>query len=510
MTTKHPTLRPPGWLAALAVALAPASAQVTNSVRPVTLHECFDLALRENLDLQIERYNPQFTQIGLKIAWAGYDPLLTFNGTHSDTVSAGGRDEFNRRYSGSATETDAFRASVAGRALYGLEYSLGGNVTDTHGDQPNLLTNQPPRIGFEDTRGGIGINLAQPLLKDFLIDDTRRSIAIARSEIKGSELSLLNQMITIITEVEKAYNDLILARERIKVQEEALRLAQQLLTDNKRRVQVGILASLDEKQSESEVYARQTDLSGAKQTYATAQNKLKSLITANFRNLHDTTLQPVEALAAVPQKFDVFDSWNAGLTKRPDVLEARRVIERQGIELKFAKNQRLPELNVTGSYGYGGSGGSEFSDAFQAIANREQPTWSIGAVASIPLSNKAARESYKRAKLTADQLILSLKKQEQTVMVEIDDRINAVRTRLDQIESTRQARIYAEQALDGGQKRLQAGTTTSFEVLQLQRDLIQARTEEVVAITSYNNALAELFRSEGTTLDRNKIDVQIR
>jgi len=134
----------------------------------------------------------------------------------------------------------------------------------------------------------------------------------------------------------------------------------------------------------------------------------------------------------------------------------------------------------------------------------------VGAVASVPLLNKGARSSYRRARATADQLLLALKRQEQTVMVEIDEAINALRTSLDRIESSRQARIYAEQALDGGQKRLQAGSATSFEVLQLQRDLINARNAEIRAIADYNNSLADLYQAEGTTLERKRISVNVR
>lgn len=510
MTTKLHTLRSHGWVAALAVAMAPATAQVTNSVRPITLQECFDLALKENLNLQIERTKPKLSLIGLSSAWSRYDPTLNLSGIHSDAATAGGRDPNTLlTFDGAVTEADAFRASVGGLAPYGLEYSLGGNLTDTHGDQPNR-TNPLLRDRFEDTRGGIGINLTQSVLRDFLFDDTRRSIAIARSEIKGSELDLRSRTIEVMTSIEKAYNNLIYSRENVKVQEEALRLARQLLADNKKKVQVGIMASLDEKQSESAVYTRQAAVTQARGEFSGAQNTLKGLISSNLRNVHDTTLQPVEMLVAVPQQFDIYESWNAGLTKRPDVLQARRAVEKQGIELKYAKNQRLPELNVVGSYGYGGSGAREFSDSFANISSRDQPSWTIGATASIPLSNKAARENLRRQKVTAEQLVLQLKKQEQDVMLEIDNFLTTVRTALDKIESTRQARSYAEQALDGGQKRLQAGTTTSFEVLQLQKDLIDARTAEIGAVRDYNNALADLFQSEGTTLERKKLEVEVR
>jgi outer membrane protein TolC len=489
----------------------PASAQTTNAIRPVTVQECFEMALRENLDLQIQRINPSLARLDLEIARAGYDPRFNFSGAHSYNASAGGRDPNNIPFPGSTTESDSFRSSISGQGPYGFGYTLNGNINDTYGQQSvrigtNLFGLEP----FENAAGSIGITMSQPLLRNFLFDPIRYDIAVRKNLLKGSELDLRNQIISVINEVEKSYNELIYSRENVKVQEEGLRLARQLLADNKRRVQIGILSPLEEKQSESEAYARQADLSSALRSLATAQNNLKRLITSNYQNIHDVTLQPSEALIAVPQRVDVFESWNAGLAKRPDILQARRAVELQGITIKYTRNQRLPQLDVTGTYGYGGSGADEMSGVFANVTTRDQPFWSIGTVASIPLSNKAARENYKRARLTSDQLVLTLKKQEQDAMVEIDEAVNAARTALDRIESTRQARVYAEQALDGGQKRLQAGTATSFEVLQLQRDLIDARNTEIRATADYNNALSDLQRAEGTTLEQKKIDLHVR
>jgi outer membrane protein TolC len=485
------------------------TAQVTNAVRPITLQECFEMALRDNLDLQIVRINPSISLLDLEIAQAGYDPRVTFSGSHGHTVSAGGRDENNIQFRGSSADTEAFRSAISGLGPYGFQYALSGNLSDTHGDQPGF-TNVLQRDPFESASGSIGITMSQPLLKNLLTDPVRYSVAVAKSQIKGTELGLRNQVIAVITTVEKAYNELIYSRENIKVQDEGLRLAQQLLSDNKKRVQVGILSPLDEKQSESEAYARQADRSSALRALATAQNNLKRLITANYQELHEVTLQPSEMLIAVPRTFDTIESWTAGLSKRPDVLEARREVELQGVTIKYLKNQRLPQLDVTGSYGYGGSGAREFSSSIANITSQDQPFWTVGAVASVPLLNKGPRSSYKQAQAAGEQLLLQLKRQEQTVMVQIDEAINALRTTLDRIESSRQARIYAEQALDGGQKRLQAGSATSFEVLQLQRDLINARTAEIRSVADYNNFLTDLYLAEGTTLERKRINVEVR
>jgi outer membrane protein TolC len=172
----------------------------------------------------------------------------------------------------------------------------------------------------------------------------------------------------------------------------------------------------------------------------------------------------------------------------------------------------FPELDITGSYGHGASGGNvrEFSDAFNDFRTGDRPFWTVGGTFSIPLSNKAARNRYKQSKLTADQLVLQLKKLEESALVQIDETVNQVRTSLDRVDSTRKARTYAEDALDAEQKKLASGKSTSFVVLQLQRDLTSARSEEIRALADYNQALSRLALEEGTTLERKKIRVDVK
>jgi outer membrane protein TolC len=377
-----------------------------------------------------------------------------------------------------------------------LTYDLSGTVRDQH----------------DGAGGSVGLTLTQPLLRNLLIDPTRFSIAVARNRVKFSELGLRQQIITIITSVEQAYYELIFARENVQVQTEGLRLAERLSGDDKKRVQIGMIPRLDEKQSESQVAARQADLSSALRSLATAQNILKKLITSNYRDLHDPQLEPTVKLAAEPQPLDLHDSWEKGLTERPDLQQAKLDVERQGINLKYYKNQRLPALDVSGTYGHGASGAStrEFNDAFGDFRSGEKPFWGIGAAFSIPLGNKLARERYRQGRITADQLVLELKKKEESVLVEIDEAVNAVRTTLEQVQSTAKARTYAEEALAAEQKKLDSGKSTSFVVLQLQRDLTSARSNEIRALADYNKALAELHKTEGTTLERKKINLQVK
>ena len=482
----------PGWNLA---------AQNTNlEVRPISLQECFASALTNNLDLRIERLNPLIELQNIEIDYAAYDPLFSASAQHSYRKSGGGLDPNNIGIPAAKSKTDSFSAGFTGNVPWGMSYNLNGRVSETYGTQPGP---------FDTSSGNVGLSLTQPLLKNLLMDAPRYNILINKNLYKVSEQKLQQQMINVLTTVEQAYYDLIFARENVKVQQKGLELAKRLLQENKRRVEIGKLAPLDEKQSEAQVAARQTDLISAQRSYGTSQNNLKKVISGNYLTLHDVLLEPTDALLALPYSIDLQELWKRGLANRPDLVQARLDLQRWGITLKYYKNQLLPQLDLTGSYGYGASGNiSEFSDAFAGIARADKPNYAVGAVFSIPLENKAARSRYKQGKLDVDQALLTLKKTEETALIEIDESAGSLKAAYITVESTRQARIYAEAALDAEQKKLEAGKSTSFVVLQLQRDLTAARSEEIKALAEYNKAQADLAQKEGATLERARLNVR--
>ena len=320
--------------------------------------------------------------------------------------------------------------------------------------------------------------------------------------------TLEQQIQRTITNVEIAYNNLIFAYESVKVQEMALELAERSLAENRKKVEVGALAPLEEKQTESQVAARKADLLSARRQLAAQQNVLKRLISDDYASIHGIDLVPEETLEAPLKLTNLQLSWDKGLTQRPDLRRAKLDIESQGIQLKYDRNQLLPQLDLFGTYGQGGSG-MEFADSLQGIADNDEPFYRVGASISFPLSNKAARSRYRADQMVMEQLVLGLKNLEQSIMVEIDDAVKLAETSYDRVEATRQAREYAELALEAEQKKLENGKSTSFIVLQLQNDLTAARSAEIRARADYNNSLAELSFSEGATLERHDIDLEV-
>jgi len=504
------------FLLLVAVAVSTEINAAPSDTRKISLDEAIKIALEHNLDVQIERINPEISRYSLSFAYAGWDPVLTASGQHDFRLSPGGFDAQNRPFQGSETDANTFRVGLSGLLPTGLTYDLSGNLTDAYGTRPDALG---IRGRFENTDGQAGaVTLRQPLLRNFWIDSTRMNIAVNKKLLKISELGLSQQIMNTVTSVELAYYDLVFAQENVKVQEKALQLADQLLRENKKRVEVGALAPLDEKQAESQAAARRADLLSANRLLAAQQNVLKNLLSDKYTEWQEVSLEPAEALAAPPPLLNLQDSWQKGMSQRPDLLQARVDLERQQIVLRYDHNQLFPQLDLIGSYGHLASASyppaspelPEFSTALGQIREGKYPYYSYGAAITWPLSNRAARQTYKISKAQQRQLLLRLKKLEQTIMVDIEDAVKLAQTNFERVDATKQARLYAEAALDAEQKKLENGKSTSFQVLFLQRDLTQARSAEIQALTEYNRALSQLSLKEGNTIERNRLKIYIR
>jgi outer membrane protein len=478
------------------------AAQATNvSVRSLSLIDCIRIAVENNFDVQIEQKDVDRAERRVSLAYGEYDPVFRGDVVHAKSETPGGIDDQNRPFVGTETKRDAFIASIDGLVPGGLEYRLAAPFVDSHGTGPSGP--------FENTAGSVGIELRQPLLKNFWIDGPRLNIKVNKSLLKTSELGLRSQLMEIVARVELAYYDLLLAREAVKVQEQALKLAQELLTANRERIKQGVMAALDEKQAESQVSAQRSLRLLAERAVNLEENILKGLLSDNFVEWEDVAIEPAGDLAAAAQAVDRKESWKRGLAMRPDFLQLREEVERFGYIVRYTHNQLFPQLDVVGSYGYNASE-REFSGAFGQIRDQSSPFYSYGLRLTVPLERRIARESYKISKIDREQALLRLRQMEQDVLLQIDDAVKVVETNWERVGTTREAREFAEVALQAEQTKMENGKSTSFFVLQFQRDLTAARSEEIRALAEYNKALAQLALREGSILQRHRLETEIK
>jgi outer membrane protein TolC len=476
----------------------------TNS-RAMSLQDCLQEALQHNLDVQIQRYNPQISLYDLRAAYAGYDPAFNLSAKHSYVVQPSGAvDQYQRPVPATKTDENAFNSDIGGSLPWGLQYDFSGNIAERYGS--TTRTNL-----FDSSGGSIGVTLTQPLLKNFWIDTTRLNIRVAKNRLKYSEQGLRQQIMTSATAVENAYYELIYAQENVKVQQEALELARTQLDQDNQRVQIGTVAERAGtiEQDQAQVAQSRANLIAALSTLGTDQRVLKNLLTDEYSKWYEQDIQPTEPLTAVRQSFNLQESWRKGMTERPDLLQARLNVEQQGIQLKYYRNQLYPELDLTGTYGFNGAS-REFSGTFGQYNEGNGPFYSYGAQMSIPLSRVGPRNQYKATKATLQQVALQLKQLEQNSMALIDNAVGVAQSDYESVQASRQARIYAEAALDAEQKKYAVGKSTTFTVLQLQNTLTADRGLEIRALANYNQALANLAAQEGSTLERDKIDIQVK
>jgi outer membrane protein TolC len=498
-------------LGASAAALAQTNTVQTNTVqaRMLSLEDCITIAVEHNLDVQISRYNPELTLYTLDETYGAYDPTFSASAEHDYSLAPGGRDANGLIFTGQEADANVFTTGLTGLLPWGMNYSVGGNLSDTYGTQPVL--GETFRVPFESARGQVGLlQLKQPLLRNLWIDSTRLAILVNKAALKMSELDLRLQVMTTINNVEQAYWTLISARDNVGVQQKALELAEQLLSENKKKVEIGALAPLDEKQAESQAASAKAALLSAIESLGTQERVLKSLLSDDYSQWKDTSIQPTEKLFAIPEKFDLQESWRRGLSLRPDLLKQKLAIAQQGYRVRFDKNQKYPELDLIGSAGWNASSQSGIGSAFDQVRGRDNPFWTAGGQISIPLGNTKARYQYKLDKGTKEQLSLTLKQMEQNTLILIENAIAVAVSGFQQVDATREARIYAAAALDAEQKKLESGKSTSFQVLQLQKDLTTARSSEISALTAYNNALSQLAFLEGTTLERRNVKLEVK
>jgi outer membrane protein TolC len=488
------------WLLA---GFLPAAFAQTNAPagRPMSLQDCLAEALKYNFDVRVERYEPLKARLNLEAAYAGYDPSLSLGGQHAYAESGGGNFVNGVVVPPSISDQNAFDSSLGGTLPSGLQYSFSGNVAETYGTSSHFP--------FDSSAGGMAVTVTQPLLKNFWIDSTRLGISAAKNQVKYSQQGLRQQLITTISAVENAYYELVYARGNLIVEQQALELAQTQLDQDQQRVEVGSLAPLDVQQDQAQVAQSRADLIAAELTYQQDQGALKTLITDNYASVHSADIAPTDPLDAVQQVFDVQYSWGKGMTARPDLLQARLTLEQQGIQLKYDRNQLFPQLNLTTSYGFNGAG-KEFSDAFGQLNEGNRPFYTYGGSLTMPLANVAARSALSTDKAIEQQDLLKLKQLEQTIMLQIDDAVKQAQSDWEAVNATKQARIYAEAALDAEQKKYAVGKSTTFTVLQLQIKLTTARSAEIRALATYQEALTSLAQNEGSTLERRNVDVSAK
>jgi outer membrane protein TolC len=486
----------------------------------LSLEECILKAMKNNLGVAVELLNPELAKHSITKAKETFLPQfqLEFGNDHQESPP----------YSwiqGETTITNKmtnYGVSVAQQIPTGGSFSLSLSSYKSDTNESFQLIN--PRFGSE-----IRLDFTQPLLKNFGPKVSRREILLAENELEISDNELQSTLLDTIYSVQEAYWGLVYAIENLKVKQQSLQLARDLVAKNKKEVQFGQLAAIEILNAEAVVAEWEADLLQAEALIIRTEEELKVLI--NIAAEGDARLKkivPQDKPDFVEVKTSQEEAVKQALDRRPDLKAIQKNIESKDLKLSVARNQMLPSLDLKFSYwspGIGGdrliylngdvfsgivvgsekgAAGNSLGDALKLLYNN----WNVGLTLSIPLSSFLTKADFAYAQTDLNQIQIKLKDLEQQVSLDVNDAVRTVETNAKRVGAYRVARELAEKTLDAEVKKLQVGRSTNYFVLDYQDKLANARSNEVKAKIDYLLSVAKLDKATGASLEKRNIKVK--
>jgi outer membrane protein TolC len=485
----------------------PTDAATPGTVREIRLDDVVQLALDKNLDIAVERLNPQSVDLQIAQIKNSYLPVASSNvGQRSFFQLPRDQLQGGQRVS---IATTTYNAGLAqNMPFYGGNFSLQWNN--------NKQDSSSNFVSFNPTfTTGLTASYTQPLLRGLIIDATRQQLKITQINREISEENLRATITTTLSNVRNAYWDLVFAQSAVDVAQRAVALADKLVDDNRARVEVGILAPLDVIQAEAEAATRRQTLAAAEATSQTAELTLKRyLVTGTDDPLWRQRLQPVDLPSLSPAPTDIEGAVRRALERRTDLINSRKNLQSADVSLKYFRNNTLPDVDLVASYGAQGIGGTSiqraglgssnvtatipggYSDALRLLSNRDYPNWNLQFNVSYNLWGSAADAQYARARLQRNQSQARLRALELQVATEVTNAAITVQSNLKRVEAAQAARELAEKRLEAEQSKFEVGMSTNFFVVQAQRDLRDAQNTELRSLADYRKSLVTFERAQ--------------
>jgi outer membrane protein len=499
-----PGAQPPPGTPATAVA-QPAQSGPEMSVG---IDEAVRLALENNLGIEAERLTPEIRAFAEARATGVYAPTLFSTFSNGSTVAP--PTDFLSTGGDTTTITNGRLFTQAG-VQQNLKWGGGNYQVAFDGSRG---TSDAPRVIFSPQLGSnFSAQYTQPLLRDFRIDGLRQQILQARNQRQVADIQLQERVTLTSRAVRSAYYSLVGAIGQLAVAQQSLNLARESLRNNQTRVEVGTLAPIDVVEAEAEVARNEESVILAEAAIRTAEDQLRTLVmNPKQPDFWTLRLTPSEQPVVAPQTIDVDAAISNALANRTDLAQLRKQLESTDIDIRFARNQKLPAVDLTARYGVTGVGGTQFrygssdidglpivtgssqrsfSDVLRDVFGNEFRTWSVAINFSYPVGNDSADAALAQGRVARQQLETALRDTEVRVTADVRDAARQVNASLRRVEATRKARELAEKRLEAEEKRMTVGLSTTFQMVQAQRDLAQQRQAELNAIIAYNRALVD-------------------
>jgi outer membrane protein TolC len=465
---------------------------------PLSIDDAVKMALENNLGIQEERMNPEIQAWALSRATAVYAPNVISSFTRGNSASP--PQDFLSV--GVPVVTSASLFSSAGlqqQTRWGGGYQLTFDGSRGTSDAPHTV--YPLNL-----KSNVTAAISQPLLRNFAIDSLRLNIQQTRIQQSITDLQLTQRITQTARNTRAAYYGLVGAIAGLKVAQESLDLAKRSYEDNKMRVEVGTMAKIDIVTSEAEVASNEEAVIIAEASIQSAEDQLRSLVmNPSQAGFWTSVFNPVDEPTMTPRNIDVDLAVKNALENRTDVLAAQKQLQSTDATLKYAANQKLPGLDLQARYNVTGQGGTinQYDDAGISLGTANRPftnvlhdvfandfrTWSVALNFSYPIGTSPADALAAQSRIQRKQEETTIEDLKTSVTTAIRDAARQVTTNLKRVEVTTRARDLAQQRLEAENKRFNVGLSSTFELLQAQRDLSAANQRQLQATIDYNVSL---------------------
>ena len=520
-----------------------------NHQRPLGLRDALSMALANNKDIEVARENVRIAEFDLLGAHGAYDPKLNFTSFYErfenpiSSFLSGGQNGSTIQSDYAGTVRLEGQTPVLGGS-YRLDFSSSRFTTNN--EFTALNPQYPSSLSFTYT---------QPLWRGLKIDNTRRQIAIARKNLSLTDAQFRQRAIDTITNVQRAYWDLVFALRSLQVQRDAVTVAQTQLTHNKRLVQEGTLAPIDVVAAEAQISTYEQGVFSALEDVSRSENLLKHLIAENQSSpIWNEAIVPTDPVDLQVPGISLPDALATAKQNRPELQQSNVVKEINEIDQSYYKNQTKPAVDLVGTYGVNGLAGSvstagvnpftasslqvrqrvdelstlagldplpvvppqTFSpdllggpgQSLQSLLANRYGNFRVGVSVSLPLRNRTAEAQLGRSLVEGERIATQREQLEQAIQVEVRNALQSMRSAESRLRAAVATREANEQQFASEQRKLDAGQSTTFLVLERQTQLTTAKGLELKAQTDLNKAIADLQRATGNALNVNSIVVK--
>ena len=524
---------------------------------PLSLNDAIKRALENNNDIEVAKTDVKIAENQLRSFRGAYDRVFNLSPTYSRSSSTGTQSSNDFRLS-----TDSSKLLQGGG-----NYSVFFNTSQTGRNSSNNTSfNQTSGLGGSSSStyvSSLGVRFTQPLYRGRETDQTRRQIKVQKKRLQQSDSDFRLRTIGVISQVQSAYWNLVFALRDQQNQVANLNLSKENLRIVEARIAAGTAAPLQRAEVETELANRESGVFSATELVSISQNALKQLLLKDVSDADwNANFVPTDAPIFSNDPIKLEDAVKDAIDNRPELRRFKIEKEINEVDIQLAKNLLKPKVDFVGSFSLQGislgkvntssttsplidrtlnnfvassyllnqlciiqpsscsassiptvtSAGSPnyFNGGYaRSVANffrKDAPNYSFGVTIQFPLKNTTAKADLAIAELQKSQIDARTRTQEQTVIAEVRNAVQAVETARQKVLSSRRGRENAEIQLNGERKLYEAGRSTTFLLFQRENALTNARNSEIRAETDYNKALADLQRVTSSTFRVNNIE----